>query len=243
MKEKPFLRSISIQQAQIEEKDVYPFNIPALQNIHTLDFHEDVTFIVGENGSGKSTLVEAIALHLGFGAEGGTRNVQFKTAETTSQLHNFLKSVRSYRFATDFYFLRAESFYNVASYMEETGYLRAYGGKSLHAQSHGESFMATLTNKLQGHGLYIFDEPEAALSPTRQLSALVAIHELVKQSSQFIIATHSPILLAYPNAKILQLSDNGIDEIKYEETEHYRVTKNFLNDHKRMIALLLENEF
>lgn len=239
MKEKPFLRSISVDRNAIEDEGIYPFNIPALQQLHSLNFHEDVTFIVGENGSGKSTLVEAIALHLGFGPEGGTRNVKINTAETTSSLHSYIKSVRNYRFATDFYFLRAESFYNVASYMEETGYLHAYGGKSLHEQSHGESFMATLSNKLQGHGLYIFDEPEAALSPTRQLSALVAIHELVKQTSQFIIATHSPILLAYPNAKILQLNEDGIEEVAYEDTEHFRVTKNFLDDHHRMIELLL----
>ncbi len=239
MKEKPYLRSISLNRRAIPDETAYPFNIPALQNLHTMSFHEDVTFIVGENGSGKSTLIEAIAMKMGFGAEGGTRNVRFSTAETTSQLYHYLDVVKSFRQATDYYFLRAESFYNVASYMEETGYLHGYGGKSLHQQSHGESFMATITNKLQGHGLYIFDEPEAALSPTRQLSALVAIHELVQQSSQFIIATHSPILLAYPRAKILQLTEDGIAEVKYEETEHYKVTKSFLDDHERMISLLL----
>ena len=239
MKEKPYLRSISMHRGGIPDENVYPFNIPALQNLRTMSFHEDVTFIVGENGSGKSTLIEAIAMKMGFGAEGGTRNVRFSTAETTSQLYNYLDVVKSFRAATDYYFLRAESFYNVASYMEETGYLHGYGGKSLHAQSHGESFMATITNKLQGHGLYIFDEPEAALSPTRQLSALVAIHELVQQSSQFIIATHSPILLAYPRAKILQLTEDGIEEVKYEDTEHYKVTKRFLDDPGRMMELLL----
>ena len=239
MKEKPYLRSISLHRGAIPDEGVYPFNIPALQNLRTMSFHEDVTFIVGENGSGKSTLIEAIAMKMGFGAEGGTRNVRFSTAETTSQLYNYLDVVKSFRAATDYYFLRAESFYNVASYMEETGYLHGYGGKSLHAQSHGESFMATITHKLQGHGLYIFDEPEAALSPTRQLSALVAIHELVQQSSQFIIATHSPILLAYPRAKILQLTEDGIEEIQYEDTEHYKVTKRFLDDPGRMMELLL----
>ncbi len=239
MKEKPYLRSISLNRRLIPDDTVYPFNIPALQNLQAMEFHEDVTFIVGENGSGKSTLIEAIAMKMGFGAEGGTRNVRFSTAETTSQLCNYIDVVKSYRQATDYYFLRAESFYNVASYMEETGYLHGYGGKSLHQQSHGESFMATITNKLQGHGLYIFDEPEAALSPTRQLSALVAIHELVQQHSQFIIATHSPILLAYPRAKILQLSEDGIVEVKYEDTEHYKVTKSFLDNPVRMVSMLL----
>lgn len=242
MKEKPFLRSVSLNRRSIPDADAYPFNIPAIQALHTITFHEDVTFLVGENGTGKSTLIEAIALKMGFGAEGGTRNVRFATAETTSQLYHHLDVVKSFRPPTDYYFLRAESFYNVASYMEETGYLHGYGGKSLHAQSHGESFMATINNKLQGHGLYIFDEPEAALSPTRQLSALVAIHALVQQSSQFIIATHSPILLAYPRAKILMLSEDGIEEVKYEETEHYKVTKQFLDDPGRMLGLLLGDD-
>ena len=181
-------------------------------------------------------------MKMGFGAEGGTRNVQFSSADTTSQLHRHLFLEKSYQPPSDYYFLRAESFYNVATYMEGTGYLRGYGGKSLHEQSHGESFMATLTHKLQGHGFYIFDEPEAALSPARQLAALVAIHELVKQQSQFIIATHSPILMAYPNAKILLLNEDGIAEVGYTETEHYRVTKSFLDDHERMISLLLGDD-
>jgi predicted ATPase len=239
LKIKPYLRSVEIDHDRIPDEEVYPFNIPSIRALQSLEFHEDVTFIVGENGSGKSTLVEAIAMKMGFGVEGGTKNVQFSSAETTSELHKYLYLERSYKPPTDYYFLRAESFYNVATYMEGTGYLRGYGGKSLHEQSHGESFMATLTHKLQGHGFYIFDEPEAALSPARQLAALVAIHELVKQDSQFIIATHSPILMAYPNAKIYLLGEDGIDQVAYNETEHYKVTKNFLDDHERMIGLLL----
>lgn len=236
---KPYLRAVEIDHHSIPEEDIYPFNIPAIRALDSLEFHADVTFLVGENGSGKSTLIEAIALKMGFGAEGGTRNLQFSTTESTSNLHQYLYLQRSLKPPSDYYFLRAESFYNVATYMEETGYLRGYGGKSLHAQSHGESFMATLTLKLQGHGFYILDEPEAALSPSRQLAALVAIHDLVERDSQFIIATHSPILMAYPNAKILLLSETGIEEVAYRETEHYRVTKSFLDDPERMIQLLL----
>jgi predicted ATPase len=242
IKARPYLREIRLKREEISDYTRYPFNIPAIQKLHKLEFHRDVTFLIGENGTGKSTLVEAIALSMGFGPEGGTRNVQFSTADTTSDLHEHLVSVRSFKSPKDHYFLRAESFYNVAGYMDEVGYLEGYGGTSLHERSHGEAFMATLTIKLQGNGLYIFDEPEAALSPTRQMAALCAIHRLVKKESQFIIATHSPILLAYPGAKILLLSENGMTGVAYEETENYSVTRRFLNDHENMVRQLLEEE-
>jgi len=163
-----------------------------------LKFRPDVTFLIGENGAGKSTLIEAIALAMGFGAEGGTKNVQIKTADTVSPLYRHLKTVKGYKKPGDFYFLRAESFYNVATYMDKTGYLAGYGGKSLHERSHGEAFLATLTTKLRGKGFYLFDEPEAALS---------AIHQLVLNESQFIIATHLPILLAYPRSSIMLMDE------------------------------------
>ncbi|MEJ5962763.1 AAA family ATPase [Pedobacter immunditicola] len=239
MEAKPYLKEISLKRDLIPSFDAYPFNIPAVSNLSTLKFHPDVTFIVGENGSGKSTLIEAIALSLGFGIEGGTKNVQFQTHNNGSQLFNYLKNVKSFRRPADYYFLRAESFYNVATYMEEVGYLEEYGGKSLHKRSHGESFMITLTLKLKGKGLYIFDEPEAALSPSRQLEALAVIDKLVKEQSQFIIATHSPILLAYPNATIYQLNEFGIKQVRYEETEHYMVTKYFLNNHHKMMETII----
>ena len=153
-------------------------------------------------------------------------------------LYKYLKAIRSFKKPKDHYFLRAESFYNVATYMDQIGYLEGYGGKSLHGRSHGEAFMATLTQKLRGKGFYILDEPEAALSPTRQMAALSAMHRLVEDESQFIIATHSPILLAYPRSRILLLDDNGITEVDYEDTEHYSITKQFLNNHQKMIELL-----
>lgn len=235
LKEKPYLHQVIFQRDSIATFNEYPFTIPAFKNFDSLEFHEDVTFLVGENGAGKSTLIEAIALQLGFGIEGGTKNVQVKTHNNASKLQNHIKLTKSFKKPNDHYFLRAESFYNIATYMEETNYLKEYGGKSLHKQSHGESFMATLLNKLKGNGLYLFDEPEAALSPTRQLAAIGAIDQLVKKNSQFIIATHSPILMAYPNATIYSLSSNGIQKIKYEETEHYIITKRFLNDYRSMI--------
>lgn len=223
------------------DRSSYPFNIPAIKDLQSLGFHPDVTFFVGENGSGKSTLIEAIAVAMGFNAEGGTKQSTFSTSRTHSALHAHLKTIKSFKYPKDGYFLRAESFYNLATLMDETGYLAMYGGKSLHQQSHGESFMATLVNKLQGNGLYIMDEPEAALSPARQMAAVSAIHQLVQENSQFIIATHSPILLAYPRSKIYSFSSNGIEEIAYEDTEHYAVTRDFLNNHQEMMKILMDD--
>lgn len=240
MEAKPYLQEIYLLRDDIPSFNSYPFNIPSVANLSTLKFNADVTFITGENGAGKSTLIEAIALSLGFGIEGGTKNVQFKTHNNGSQLFNYLKTVKSYKRPSDYYFLRAESFYNVATYMEEVNYLEGYGGKSLHSRSHGESFMAAVSMKLKGRGLYIFDEPEAALSPSRQLELLAIINKLVNDHSQFIIATHSPILMAYPNSTIYQLDEVGIKEIKYEESEHYMVTKYFLNNHETMLDEILK---
>jgi predicted ATPase len=237
---KQYIRDIMIKREEIKTPNDYPFNIPALRGFDKLGFHPDVTFLIGENGAGKSTLIEAIAVAMGFSAEGGTRNFQVATADTISDLNKYLKITKGYANPKDYYFLRAESFYNVATYMDSTGYLGGYGDRSLHACSHGEAFMATLTMKLRGNGLYIFDEPEAALSPTRQMAALAAIHELVEKNSQFIIATHSPILLAYPNAKILLLDENGVSEVAYEDTEHYVVTKSFLSNYKNMLEILFD---
>ena len=160
---KPYLLHASIRPEVDIDFEAYPFRIPAVREIGSIDFHPNVTFFVGENGSGKSTVMEGIALALGFSAEGGTRNVRFDSAGAVSALHDSLRLARGVPKPRDEYFLRAESFFNVASYMDETGYLDSYGGQSLHAQSHGESFMAVLLNKLRGNGLYLLDEPEAAL--------------------------------------------------------------------------------
>lgn len=241
LSERPYLREIKMKSDQSFDRSSYPFNIPAIRDLQSLDFHPDVTFFVGENGSGKSTLIEAIAVAMGFNAEGGTKQSTFSTSRTHSTLHNHLKTIKSFKYPKDGYFLRAESFYNLATLMDETGYLTMYGGKSLHQQSHGESFMATLVNKLQGNGLYIMDEPEAALSPARQMAAVSAIHQLVEENSQFIIATHSPILLAYPRSKIYSFSTTGIEEIAYEDTEHYSVTRDFLNNYSEMMKILMED--
>ena len=239
----PYLIRASFRPEADIDFDAYPFNIPAIRDLGDVDFHPNVTFFVGENGTGKSTLLEGLALCLGFGSEGGTRNVQFKTADSVSPLHDVLRLVRGVPKPKDGYFFRAESFFNVATYMDDVGYLKGYGGRSLHRQSHGESFMAVLLNKLRGDGIYFLDEPEAALSPSRQLAALSAIHLLVEDSSQFIIATHSPILLSYPQARIIQFGQSGVNEVAFEDTEHFAVTRDFLNNYpKRLDQLLGEDD-
>jgi predicted ATPase len=239
---KPYLRELRLDREQIAHPDAYPFDIPAVRALDALSFHPDVTFLVGENGSGKSTLLEAIALAMGFGPEGGTRNMRFETANTVSDLHDHLRIRQSLRKPSDYFFLRAESFYNVATYADKVRYLGGYEGKSLHNRSHGEAFLTILNHKLRGQGLYLFDEPEAALSPSRQMTALASIHSLVEDGSQFIIATHSPILLAYPRSKIVLLDAGGLRDVRYEETEHYAVTRRFLNDYRVMVEELIRPE-
>jgi predicted ATPase len=193
----------------------YPFAIPAIHALHQLALKSPVTFFVGENGSGKSTLIEAIAIAAGFNPEGGTKNFNFSTADAHSNLHEYLTLVRNSARERDGFFLRAESFFNVATELERLQQIdgrayRSYGGKSLHVRSHGESLLAMMRHRLGGKSLFLFDEPEIALSPLRQLSAMALMRRLELRGSQFIIATHSPIIMAYPGAAILHFGDDGI---------------------------------
>lgn len=224
----------------------YLCGIPAVRHLIEhgyISFEGNVTFIVGENGSGKSTLLEAIAVAFGFNAEGGTRNFNFSTRESHSELYSHI-TITKRGYPKDGFFLRAESLYNVATDIErmdsiDPGLLYSYGGRSLHDQSHGESFLALVQNRLGGHGMYILDEPEAALSPTRLMSLLIEIDRLVKSDSQLIIATHSPILMAFPGACIYQINDEGIQRVDYHNTDNYLVTKQFLDNPERIINYLL----
>lgn len=230
-------------------KDNYLNNLPVVKSLMTKDieFCKPVTFFVGENGIGKSTLIEAIAVSMGFNAEGGTINFNFSTRESHSDLYKYLKIAKGTRRRVDGFFLRAESFFNVATNIEEMDSVPAsappimlsYSDVSLHDQSHGESFMALVKNKFHGNGLYILDEPEAALSPSRLMTLLCEIHHLVNENSQFIISTHSPILMAYPNADIYEITQSGINNVKYNETQHFRITKEFINNTDTMLNILL----
>ncbi len=228
-----FIRSIECELPPAPRE--FPFSVPAFATLESLEFHPNVTFFVGENGSGKSTLMEAIARLAGMPATGGSSNFRRSEAESDVGFGKSLKLVRGVRVPKTTFFLRAESFFNVATSIDEmereqAGLLERYGGTSLHAQSHGESFLALALHRFGTHGLYILDEPEAALSPQRQLTFLAIMNQLVDAHCQFVIATHSPILMAFPRSKILHFSGSGIEEIPYEKTEHYALTLDFLKN-------------
>jgi predicted ATPase len=222
-----FLRSIATIPERVDPRR-HPFNIPCLAGGLDLTFNSEVTFLVGENGSGKSTILEAIAEKCGFNLSGGNRDHEYLLDRVLSDLAQ-ATSVKWNRKTAEGFFMRAETFFNFATYLEDIGStFRAYGGKSLHDQSHGESFLSLFANRFES-GLYILDEPEAALSPARQLSFLAIIHDLEKSGhAQFIIASHSPIILSYPGATILSLDEDQIAEIEYKETSHYKLTRDFL---------------
>lgn len=231
-------------------KGDYVSSLPVVKHLNNLKINKKVTFFVGENGSGKFTLLEAVAINFGFNPEGGSKNFNFATRQTHSDLYKYITLSKGIKKPKDGFFLRAESLYNVATNIDimdsepsfDSKVIEGYGGKSLHNQSHGEGFWTIIQNRFFGNGLYILDEPEAALSPIRQLSFLSRINELVLQNSQFIIATHSPIIMAYPDADIYCLTDEGIKHTSYKETEHYKVTKEFINSPERMFKHLFSKE-
>jgi predicted ATPase len=245
----PYLRRLEMRRDWIPNPAEFPYNLPAIRHLDTLPFHPKVTFLIGENGTGKSTLLEAIAMSCGLNPEGGSRNFNFATRESHTLLHRCLQIAKAPILPQDSYFLRAESFYNVATEIErldrEGGgapIIGAYGGKSLHEQSHGESFFSLFQNRFRDRGLYLMDEPEAALSPSRQLAFLGILHDYCNRGCQFVMATHSPIIMAYPDARIFLLDSAGINEVAYTETEHYRVTLGFLSNPQRSLEILLADE-
>ena len=243
-----FIRHIELLRERIADPNAYPFSLPAVRTLTKLKLDPHITFFIGENGSGKSTLIEAIAVAAGLNPEGGSRNFKFGTYRSESELHRALRIARGYKRPRTEFFLRAESFFNVVTQIEKLDedplpwsppIKASFGNLNLHHVSHGESFMAMANHRLGPDGLYIFDEPEAALSPQRQLALLARIHELVRARSQFIIATHSPILMAYPGALLYSLSERGIEEVEYEQTEHFALTRDFLLDRERYLRRIL----
>ncbi|WP_456363938.1 AAA family ATPase [Priestia aryabhattai] len=243
------LQKVTLLREEIKSYNEYPFNIPVIKNFEELDFLNNVTFFVGENGSGKSTLLESIAVKCEFNISTGSRNNIYKNDVDEPTLSNYLRLSWLPKVNNGF-FLRAESFYNFATYLDELNeqvpddVLKPYGGISLHKQSHGESFLSLFNNRLGNkRAIYLLDEPEAALSPARQLALLKIIRDLsIKDNTQFIIATHSPILLGYPNATILSFDEDEIKETSYEMTDHYQITKYFLDNPKGMLNQLFKED-
>ena len=237
------ISKIELNREEIKDFNHYPFNIEIIKNFKNLEFNKNVTFLIGENGIGKSTFIEAVAIALGMPSEGGTQNFMFSTNNTSSDLYKYLK-IRQDNKPTTKFFLRAESFYNVLSEIENLSkqggkpLYNSYGG-NLHKVSHGESFIKLVQNRFSANGLYILDEPEAALSPTRQMSLLYLINELAKDGSQFIISTHSPILISYIDGEILDLNSN-FKIVKYEDTDIYRTYKNYLDNPYQMQKRLFD---
>jgi len=244
-----YIKTIALIEEEIPSHNEYPFSLPAVRNLTELRLHPKATFFVGENGTGKSTLLEAIAVAFGFNPEGGTKNFRFSSRDTHSSLSDYLRLSKGVSRPKDGFFFRAESFYNVATHIDDLDaepsfgpqLKYSYGGISLHQMSHGESFFAVFLNRFGGNGLYILDEPEAALSPNRQMSMISRMHQLIGQNSQFIIATHSPIIMSYPDAYIYKV-DEGFRKVEYRETEYYQVTRIFLNDTDRMLDILMSDE-
>lgn len=242
-----FLSSVRMRRERFAKG--YPFDVPAIAGIDSLALHPKVTFFTGENGSGKSTLIEAIAIAAGFNAEGGSVNFRFANRPSESSLHGALTLVRTERRPRTGFFLRAESFFNVATEIERLDAIAgpgpkvgaSYGARPLHEQSHGESFWSLLERRFGNDGLYLFDEPESALSPQRQLQTLQRIHQLARGGSQFLISTHSPLLLAYPNALVYELSSRGIGAVPYEATAVVDTYMHFFMNREQLLADLVDD--
>jgi len=235
-----YVRQVRLLTEKYPNRKEYPFSIPALQNLESLSFDKNITFFVGENGSGKSTLLEAIAYQCDFHTAGGGRHNYYEVDASDAPLGEYIQLSWLPKITNGF-FLRAETFYQFASHIDSINGTGSYGGRSLHAQSHGESFLSLFRNRFGHKAIYLLDEPEAALSPARQLSLLRLMKDL-ERSAQFIIATHSPILLAFPEAQIYNFDQSPIATTNYEQTLHYQITKRFLENKEAMLAELFRDE-
>jgi predicted ATPase len=237
------LKKITLLRDKVEDWNAYPFSVPVIRNLAFISFHSRISFFAGENGTGKSTFLEAIAGHYGFGLEGGTRSFQSSSTNSNYSTDALRKALRlSFDKRTGAgYFLRAESFFNAATYVDEIGVTSFYGGKSLHERSHGETFFTLLQLKFRRNGLFLLDEPEAALSPQRQLAFLVLVHDTLRkyQDAQFIISSHSPILLGYPEAQIFSFDHDSLHEVPYEDLPPVQIARRFLNRREQFLEELL----
>lgn len=233
------LHDVRLDGSRVPDEEAFPFVLPVVRALRDpLPFHPQVTFLVGENGSGKSTILEALAAKLDLDAHGGDTVLTFVEHRADTPLHEALILARGTRSPTMRYFLRAESFFNVAGHVDaHPGAVAAHGGRPLHRMSHGESFLALALERFSAGGLFLLDEPEAAMSPQGCLALLRRMHELALGGAQFVIATHSPLLLAYPEATIYAL-DEGIEAVAYQETHHYRLTREFLEAPERYLRHL-----
>jgi len=243
------LKKIVLLRDRVQNWEEYPFCVPAIRELREMELRSRLCFFSGENGTGKSTLLEAIAAHYGFGREGGNRNFRNDSTESNHSIDPLVKALRlSFDLRTGRgFFLRAESFFNTASHIdamelepEGASIIGAYGGRSLHSRSHGETFFTLLDYKFRRNGLFLLDEPEAALSPQRQLSFLILIHDVLRKfkDAQFIISTHSPVLLAYPKAQILSFDEGRVHEVEYEQTGSFQVAHHFLNNREQFLEEL-----
>jgi predicted ATPase len=238
------LKTIMLQRDRVGDWGSYPFSVPTICSFNHLEFRSRICFFAGENGTGKSTLLEAIAAHYGFGREGGTRSFANNTTDSNHSVDPLVQALRlSFDRRTGAgYFLRAESFFNAASYIDEIGVTQYYGGRSLHTHSHGETFFKLLDMKFRRDGLFLLDEPEAALSPQRQLAFLVLLHDVLKKckDAQFIISTHSPVLLGFPDAQIVSFDDGELHEIEYEDTAPMQIVRRFVNNRASFLRELFQ---
>ena len=239
------LKKIALLRERVADWETYPFSVPAIRSFEELSFRSRVCFFAGENGTGKSTLLEGIAVHYGFGREGGTRSFANDSTQSNHSIDPLVSALRMSfdRRTGEGYFLRAESFFNAATYIDQIGVTQYYGGQSLHDRSHGETFFALLEMKFQRNGLFLLDEPEAALSPQRQLAFLVMLHDVLKKckDAQFIISTHSPVLLGFPAAQIISFDEGQVHEIEYEETAPMQIVRRFVNDREGFLDELFND--
>lgn len=233
-----FIQGVLFEWNEIEPNS-YIRTIESLRDVEKIEFQSPVSLFVGENGTGKSTLLEAIAVAHGFNPEGGTKNYVFSTYDSHSELCDAIRIAKGYRKEKWGYFLRAESFYNVATQEEKYADI-AHPSMQYHKKSHGESFLDLAQDNIKSNGLYLLDEPEAALSPQRQLTLLTQICKCANDGAQFIIATHSPILLGIPNAQIFCFDNGKIHTCTYEETDSYKITEMFINNRKSLLQKLLD---